>query len=147
MNPACFKSLLTAIASLILLTTNAQNNFFTDAPESGFNRSQQRVIVPSRYRTVALNQTALVNFFSTVTPENKVGGRGSSPVIELPMPGGSSARFRIWESSVMDPELAAKFPEIKTFTGQGIDDPTASIKLDWTPRGFHAMVISSLNGT
>jgi hypothetical protein len=47
----------------------------------------------------------------------------------------------------MSSGLAAKFPEIRSFTGQGIDDPYATIKLDFNPySGFHAQILSFAKG-
>lgn len=63
--------------------------------------------------------------------------------ISLPLPsGGKFGRFRVREVAIMAPALAAKYPEIKTYRGQGIDDPSASVALDVTPAGFHAQVIA-----
>ena len=50
---------------------------------------------------------------------------GAPAVIALPHPDGGFARFHISEVETLAPELAAKYPQIKTFRGQGIDDPTA----------------------
>ena len=68
-------------------------------------------------------------------------------MLEIPMPKGDTAKFYIWESSAMAPELAAKFPDIKSYTGQGITDGTATIKIDWTEFGFHAMILSPVTGS
>ncbi|MBK9963558.1 MAG: IPT/TIG domain-containing protein [Holophagales bacterium] len=72
---------------------------------------------------------------------NEVGT--PSTLLELPHPDGGLALFRVIASPVMAPELAAKFPEIRTFRGEGVDDPTASVRFDVSPRGFSAMVLSA----
>jgi hypothetical protein len=42
----------------------------------------------------------------------------------------------------MEAGLAARHPEIKTYAGRGVDDPTATIRADNGPLGFHASVRS-----
>ena len=63
--------------------------------------------------------------------------------IALPSPSGVLQRFQIETSDVMSPGLAAQLPGVRTFRGVGIDDPTATIALDYTQLGFHASVLTS----
>ena len=74
-------------------------------------------------------------------PQKKAAEPGR--VLHLPLPGGDMAAFSIRESPIMEPALAAKFPQIRTWAGQGIDEPAASVRLDVTPHGFHAIVFSA----
>src|SRR5215203_353175 len=142
MKPKTTLKLLPLICCFFFFQSTAQNGFFRDAAEGTFSRLQKRVIIPSKYRTISLDKLGMSEFIGRVPAEAAFTNRSFAPVIELPMPSGEIARFRIWESTVMEPGLAQKFPDIKTFTGQGIDDPLSTIKLDWTPAGFHAMILS-----
>ena len=49
--------------------------------------------------------------------------------IEFPNSKGEFQRFSVFEASVMHPDLQAKYPNIKSYAGKGIDDPTATIRL------------------
>ncbi|MFT4569424.1 MAG: hypothetical protein ACI8TX_000642 [Hyphomicrobiaceae bacterium] len=117
----------------------ADASFWSDVADSPALARQARVIVPDVYRTVELDVIGWEGFLSTVPGEN-TGSTGT--IVGLPMPDGSTGRFSLVESPVMEPGLAAKFPEIQTFVGQGIDDPDATVRLDWTPAGFHAQILS-----
>ncbi len=125
----------------------SQNSFFTDAGQNASPRtSGQRVLIPEKYRTSSLNIQGITNFLSQLPSEKNVANKNQAPVMELPMPNGKMERFYVWESSIMEPGLAVKFPEIKTYAGQGIDDPYASIRFDYNPYfGFHAQILS-VNG-
>ncbi|HEX6683545.1 MAG TPA: M12 family metallo-peptidase, partial [Candidatus Limnocylindrales bacterium] len=67
---------------------------------------------------------------------------GARVVVGLPTPSGGFQRFALTDSPVMEAGLAARHPEIKTYSGRGIDDPAATIRADLTPLGFHASVRS-----
>ena len=99
--------------------------------------------LPAAYRTLRFDLESLRYELAAVPHEDAVRIRDSEFVIALPLPDGSSERFRIVEAPVMAPALAARYPEIKAYAGQGIDDPTATLRFDVSPRGFHGAVISS----
>ncbi len=60
-------------------------------------------------------------------------------LIDLPLPDGSFAKFKLTSSQVMHPELAAKYPRIKTFSGQQVGRSKNTGQFDITPHGFHAV--------
>ncbi|MBK7121850.1 MAG: T9SS type A sorting domain-containing protein [Chitinophagaceae bacterium] len=124
----------------------AQNSFFTPVSESAVSLvNSNRVIIPLKYNTVKADMDQLKNFLRTLPSEKNVT-QSLAPIMQIPMPDGRMVRFRVWESSIQSPALEARYPEIRTFAGQGIDDPYANIRFDIGPRGFHAQVLT-VNGT
>ena len=67
----------------------------------------------------------------------------SNTIISFPNADGKLERYRIFESSNMDPALAAKYPEIKSYVGNGIDNPTSSIYFSTSPLGIQTMAINA----
>ena len=134
------------ITIVISLDLSAQNYFFAESRENEISATPagKRVIVPEKYRSLVLDIQGMQVFLKTLI-KNQAAGGNPTGILELPIPPGGRASYRIWESPVMEPGLAARFPGIKTFSGQGIDDPTATIKIDFTELGFHAMVLSDIN--
>ncbi|MBC7940636.1 MAG: hypothetical protein H7Z19_12880, partial [Chitinophagaceae bacterium] len=75
--------------------------------------------------------------------ERSTAVSASRLVISLPDPDGGFQRFRVVDSPIMEPALAAKHPHIRTFAGRGIDDPSATLRMDISQLGFHASVRST----
>jgi len=138
------KSFFTAILVLTSVVLRSQPVYFADAYESVIqNENFHRAIIPQQCRTVSLNTSALKNFLWSLPAEQNLPNRNNAPVLSLPMPDGTMVRFRVWEYSMMEPGLAAKFPDIKTFAGYGIDDPYATLRMDYNPAsGFSAQILS-----
>jgi len=61
-------------------------------------------------------------------------------VISFPLANGTVEEFIVSESPVMAPKLAAKYPNIKSFCGQGKNNPLHSIRFDYSPTGFHGSI-------
>ena len=72
-------------------------------------------------------------------------GAANAPVeISLPSPDGGLQRFDVWQSDVLAPQLGARYNDIGTFVGQGVDDPTATLALDYSDDGgLHASVLGT----
>lgn len=138
------------ILPLLFLVTQlkAQKNFWKEIQESAVkNTNLKRTIVPERYKVFSLDTTQLLAALKTAPAEFSEASRTTPLIIALPMPDGSINHFNVVEYSMMEPGLQAKFPDIKTYSGQGIEDRTATIKIDWTGFGFHAMILSPVSGS
>lgn len=127
----------------IVLAKQSEDKIWREIDESDLrNLSGQKFTDPKIYKTFRLNKTSLQKTLDQTPNELMTIGEESEVILTLPMPDGSFHKFAIKESPIMENALAAKFPEIKTYMGQGIDDPTASTRFDMTPNGFRAMILS-----
>jgi len=114
-----------------------------EAAQAQLNRPYAETWVqPKAFRTVSLDHAKLQPLLNQAAREPLPTLISSGALISLPMPDGTHAQFRFVEAPVMHPDLAARFPEIKTYRGRGVDDPAATVRFDLTPAGFHAQVLS-----
>jgi len=100
-----------------------------------------QLVIPKIYRTFSLPFDQYKTVLRTAPKEFETS-IDNGLEIELPYPDNSFKKFKIVETRMMADGLATQFPEIKTYIGQGIDEPTATVRIDYTYQGFHACVIS-----
>lgn len=117
-----------------------QDKFWSVSNETTIRLAGKRQIVPQKYLTFRLNGSGLKDKLFSAPLEKQVLINQSTCVITLPLPNGSIQQFKVVESPIMEPGLAKQFPDIKTFSIKGIDDPYANGKMDWNEFGFHVMV-------
>jgi hypothetical protein len=56
-------------------------------------------------------------------------------------------KFLVWESSNFEPELQAKYPDIRAYAGVGITDPTASLNFSLSSQGMQTMILRAESGS
>ncbi|MGC4040729.1 MAG: M12 family metallo-peptidase [Flavobacterium sp.] len=66
----------------------------------------------------------------------------SNTIIALPDAEGKLENYRVYDNPSMDPALAARYPEIKSYIGIGIDNPAATAYFSVSPLGFKSMVLA-----
>lgn len=114
---------------------------FQEIATTAIVQTGERQIVPDRFRLFTLDRTQFAARLAQAPREGVRRAQDSALTIDLPLPDGGSETFRVVESPIMEPELAAKYPQIRTYLGQGTKDPSASVRFDLTPKGFHAQIL------
>ena len=112
-----------------------------DVPARSLGTAASERVLVGPHRVVRLDDAQLATLLASAPPE--FDKWAPQTALELPWPDGGTRRFAIEQSPVMEPGLAQKFPELQTYRGRGLDDRTAFARLDRTPLGFHAIVLSS----
>ncbi|HEV7779649.1 MAG TPA: zinc-dependent metalloprotease family protein [Chitinophagaceae bacterium] len=108
----------------------------TDATSITTDKAVSRLSFPKEFKLYDLNREQLKQDLF------KVAGNASahSVVITLPNAEGQIELFEVVEASNFEPDLQARFPEIRAFSGKGITDPSATLKLSYSPQGIQTMV-------
>ncbi len=91
--------------------------------------------MPQKYTTFELELTAFRSALRSVPKE----ASQLTQNIRIPMPNGTLLEFEVYETNVMHPDLAARYPMIKTYKGYS-KDKSAIIRFDLSTKGFHAVI-------
>ncbi|MDC8100351.1 zinc-dependent metalloprotease [Chryseobacterium rhizosphaerae] len=75
------------------------------------------------------------------TPKRLAAGEKSQIIISFPNSEGKMERFKVTENSNFEPELAAKYPDIKSYIGEGIENPASTVYFSISSLGLSSMEI------
>lgn len=135
--------LLTVVGAVAQTSTVDQPWSFSSFQSAGSNTAATDL--PTRFSVFRLDAGRLQNALSAAPRELLPSQRNPNEVIlSLPLPGGGLAKFRVEESSVVEPQLLEKFPELgKTYRGWSVDDPTAFVRFDFMNGEFAGSILTS----
>ncbi len=92
-----------------------------------------------RHVSIRLDSRALEETLRTAPLESS---QREPALLAVPLPDGEMLTFRLVESPVLSPEMAAKYPDIKTYRGDVAGDSSALLRVDFSPAGFRAIVLA-----
>jgi len=92
-----------------------------------------------------IDESSLKNYLSTAPSDRNAHKMTTGILIDIPMPGGKTEQFTIYESSVLSEKQQALHPEIRTYKGQGTLHREYKITFTLTSIGFSA-IITGVNG-
>lgn len=142
---SCKIALLILIAIFTSLTVSAQSGFWLENRDNVKNIQTDKLVkrqsFPKEFKLFNLNIEPLKNELSAI-----VDNKSDSTIISLPNADGDIEQFEVFEASNFEPELQAKFPEIRAFSGRGLTDRYATVKLSVTPNGVSGTVFRAASG-
>jgi chitodextrinase len=136
------KKLLLSLSLVACGYAHAQSDKFWSAHNESAkkitttDKAVARQSFPKTFDLYDLNSEVLRNtLFSIANKSSR-----QSVIITLPNTEGSLEQFEMVEASNFDLALQAQFPNIRAYSGKGITDKYASIKLSISPEGIQTMV-------
>ena len=129
------------IATAIFAQAYAQKkNFWTEhtAKDSiKTHKSVARNSFPKEYKLFDIDEASFKNELLSIVGKKSIK---KSTIISLPNADGKSEDFELTEASNFDSTLQARFPEIRAYSGKGINDKSATVKVSISPDGIQSMV-------
>lgn len=125
---------------LVVFSSFAQKSFLKKIEAiQNSDKIQQLYLDKNKTHYYELDTNSLTQKIATVSLKNKTG-KNKSVVIKIPNMNGDFEAFEVFETSVFSPELAAKYPNIKSFTGLSLDGKGSRLRMSTSPDGIQTMV-------
>jgi chitodextrinase len=91
---------------------------------------------------LTLNLDGLRNVLANA-PQRFANAKSAGVIVSIPNENGVLERFKVYQNSALEPALAARYPEIKSYIGIGLDNPTSTTYFSVTPLGFKSMTLNA----
>ena len=136
-----FKLLIVTLLAItnVTFSQNKSTNWTATTKKNNMVALEPRMRLPEN-KLFNLNLVGLKSNLNNA-PARRVNSNESTTIVSIPNADGVLENYRIYENSNMDPALAARYPEIKSYIGTGIDNPSATAYFSVSPLGFKSMVI------
>lgn len=120
-----------------LQSFSQRNNFWTEHGVGALtiNKAATRTNFPTNYKLFDANLNAIQQYLLSAAEAHT-----SNLVFSLPNADGILEEFELVEASNFEPALQAKYANIRSFSGKGITDKNASVKLSISPQGIQTIV-------
>ncbi|MEN9962908.1 MAG: hypothetical protein RL582_3, partial [Bacteroidota bacterium] len=100
------------------------------------DKAVSRATFPKSFKLYNLDLASLrADLFEVVSNASR-----HTTIISLPNADGVMEQFEVVEASNFEPALQARFPEIRAFSGKGLTDKYATLKLSYSPQGIQTTV-------
>jgi len=120
-----------------LQTFAQQQNFWTEhgIGALSISKAAARSSFPTNYKLFDANLSSMQQYLLSAA-------RTKSSQIRLTLPNadGMMEEYELTEASNFEPELQARYSEIRSFSGKGITDKNARLKLSISPQGVQTIV-------
>lgn len=140
------KNYLIAFFTILLLNqfsfAQSINNWHikSDSQTSKTISKLERKIIPNKYKVFSLDFKSLKTNFKSASKRDQNNKLASTLVLDFPLENGTTESFLIEKTSVLHPDLEAKYPEIQSFYGVSKKNPLNKIYISMSPEGFTGVI-------
>lgn len=138
-------STITALFASAILLAQGQLPFTPIAEQDIVLSDDLELNLPlSQYQTFELDKANLQASLANAALESEQNIKTASNYIRLPLPNGEKRQFRLVESPVMQSELQARWPQLRTYRLVDTEDSQYYGRLAYTPFGVNAVFQSEI---
>lgn len=128
------------VLSSCSVTAQSSDSLLWSEDVRAFSNQEKKQFKNTSTAILQLNHPLLETLLSKAPKEFVSNPKDGNCIISLPLGNGAFSDFRVHESSIVEEGLLKKYPFLKTYTAQSLDNPSHIARLDFTPKGFHAVI-------